>query len=211
MARLKLYYPVDEITTNLYTSGQEWMTLDKKEYVGLYHTYTTGETYTQPIWKPRSSVQLIPYYEISPDNNKNIMYQQLTDFQYDGKYVSPKSISPQIKKQDILNGNIQRFFFKKHNEFNIIETNRLQYQQWQNGIIDTKLYTAIQINWYITGNIDDEIVNGYVKEGVASKNKKQIALASKQLPLITSHLTNLTEFYIDATFTIPADINGLDS
>ena len=34
MARLKLYYPVDEITPNLYTSGQQWMTTDNKEYVG---------------------------------------------------------------------------------------------------------------------------------------------------------------------------------
>ena len=57
MARLKLYYPVDEITTNLYTTGKEWMTTDKKEYVGLFHLYTTGEAYTQPMWNPKSSLQ----------------------------------------------------------------------------------------------------------------------------------------------------------
>jgi hypothetical protein len=211
MARLKLYYPVDELTTNLYTTGQEWMTLDKKEYVGLYHTYTTGETYTQPNWNPKSSVQLIPYYELSVDNEKNITYQQLTNFQYDGKFVTPKSITPQIKKQDILNGSIQRFFLKKHNEFNIIETNQLQYQQWQNNIIDTKLYAAIQINWFISGNIDDEVINGYLNEGVVTKNKKQIAIASRQMPAIVSHLTNLSEYYIDGKFFIPTDINGLES
>ena len=211
MARLKLYYPVDEITTNLYTKGQEWMTLDKKEYIGLYHTYTTGETYTQPTWNPKSSIQLIPYYELSPDNEKNITYQQLTNFQYDGKYVTPKSTAVQIKKQDILNGSIQRFFLKKHNDFNVIETNQLQYQQWQNNIIDTKLYSAVQLSWFITGNIDDEVVNGYLKEGVATKNKKQIAIASTRMPAIVSHLTNLTEYYIDNEFFIPIDINGLDS
>jgi len=211
MARLKLYYPVDEITTNLYTKGQEWMTLDKKEYIGLYHTYTTGETYTQPTWKPGSSVQLIPYYELSQNNEKNITYQQLTNSQYDNKYVTPNNITPKIKKQDIINGSIQRFFLKKHNDFNIIETNQLQYQQWQNGVIDTKLYAGTRINWFISGNIDDEIVNGSLQEGVVTKNKKQIAIGSKQLPTLFSYLTNLTEYYVDNVFFIPTDINGLDS
>jgi hypothetical protein len=211
MARLKLYYPIDEITTNLYTSGQELMTLDNKEYVGLYHTYTTGETYTEPSWKLGISKQLIPYAEQSTGSNKNIIYQQLTNFANDAKYIAPKSVSPQIKKQDILNGSIRRFFLKKHNETNIIEINQVQYQQWQNGIIDTKLYDAVQLTWFITGNINDETINGFVKEGVASKNKKQLTLASKQFPLITSHLTNLTELYVDATFIVPADINSLDS
>ena len=211
VARLKLYYPVDEITTNLYTTGKEWMTTDKKEYVGLFHLYTTGEAYTQPTWNPKSSLQLIPYQEITPENQKNIVYQELTNDAYAGTYVSLKSIPVQIRKQDILNGFISRYFLKKHNESDIIETNQLQYRQWQSNVIDSKLYSATSLTWFISGNINDERLNGYLIEGVATKNKKEIQRAALSLPQLSSYLTNLTEYYTDNVFNIPTDINGLDS
>jgi hypothetical protein len=211
MARLKLYYPTDEITSNLYTTGKEWMTINNIEYVGSYHLYTTGEAYTQPEWNPRSSIQLIPYQETTPENVKNIVYQKLTNNAYNETYVMPSSIPVQVNKQDILNGFISRFFLKKHNESIIIETNHLQYQQWQSNIMDSKLYSATSLTWFISGNINDERINGYLVEGVATKNKKEIRLASLSLPEILNHLTNLTEYYVDNVFTIATDINGLES
>lgn len=211
MARLKLYYPVDEITTNLYTTGQQLMTVDNKEYIGLYHMYTTGEVYTQPTWDPKLSVQLIPYREISSDNKKNIVYQQLTNDIFSEKYITPKSITIQINKQDISNGFISRYFLKKHNETTIIEINELQYRQWQSNVIDSKLYLGTSLTWFISGNINDERINGYMFEGVATKNKKEIRRAALSLPEIASHLTNLTEYYVDNVFYIASDINGLDS
>lgn len=211
MARLKLYYPVDEITTNLYTTGKEWMTTDNKEYIGLYHLYTTGEAYTQPNWNPRSSLQLIPYQEVTTENRKNIVYQELTNDINAGTYVSLKSTPVQIRKQDIINGFISRYFLKKHNESAIIETNQLQFKQWQSNVMDSKLYSATSLTWFISGNINDERINGYLVEGVITKNKKEVQRASTFLPEIVSHLTNLTEYYTDSIFNIPADINGLDS
>ena len=50
MARLKLYYPVDEITNDLYTYGSELMTEDNVEYIGAFHRYITGEVYTKSKW-----------------------------------------------------------------------------------------------------------------------------------------------------------------
>lgn len=211
MARLKLYYPVDEITTNLYTTGKEWMTTDNKEYIGLYHLYTTGEAYTQPNWNPRSSLQLIPYQEVTTENRKNIVYQELTNDINAGTYVSLKSTPVQIRKQDIINGFISRYFLKKHNESAIIETNQLQFKQWQSNVMDSKLYSATSLTWFISGNINDERINGYLVEGVITKNKKEVQRASTFLPEIVSHLTNLTEYYTDSIFNIPVDINGLDS
>jgi hypothetical protein len=123
----------------------------------------------------------------------------------------PSSIPVQVNKQDILNGFISRFFLKKHNESIIIETNHLQYQQWQSNIMDSKLYSATSLTWFISGNINDERINGYLVEGVATKNKKEIRLASLSLPEILNHLTNLTEYYVDNVFTIATDINGLES
>ena len=211
MARLKLYYPVDEVTINLYTNGKQWMTVDNKEYVGSYHTYTTGEAYTQATWNPKLSVQLIPYQETTTENAKNIVYQTLTNNAYSETFITPRSIPVQVNKQDILNGFISRYFLKKHNESTIIETNQLQYRQWQSNIMDSKLYSATSLTWFISGNIDDERINGYLVEGVATKNKKEIQRAALSLPEIIGRLNNLTEYYVDNIFNVAKDINGLES
>lgn len=211
MSRFKLYYPSDEITTNLYTSGGEWMTLDQQEYVGLYHTYTTGETYTQATWNPKSSVQLIPYEQQTLDDSKNKIYKTLKNDQVRQQFKTPKVIPLFIKKQDILNGYVVRYFIKKHSESDILEINELQFRQWQSNVMDSKLYSAVSLTWSISGNINDEKRNGYFVEGVATKNQKEITRASKVIPELVSYLTNLTDYYIDNTFYIPADINGLDS
>jgi hypothetical protein len=87
----------------------------------------------------------------------------------------------------------------------------LQYRQWQSNVIDSKLYSATSLTWFISGNINDERLNGYLIEGVATKNKKEIQRAALSLPQLGSYLTNLTEYYTDNVFNIPTDINGLDS
>ena len=69
--RQKAYYTVDEITNNLYTAGSAWMDESGVEYIGLYHQYSTGETYTQPIWSYNNSVKLIKY-----ENVKKIFHMQ---------------------------------------------------------------------------------------------------------------------------------------
>ena len=58
MSRQKAYYTIDEITNNLYTTGSEWMLQNFTEYKGLYHTYITGEVYTQAKWNPKTSKKL---------------------------------------------------------------------------------------------------------------------------------------------------------
>ena len=77
--------------------------------------------------------------------------------------------------------------------------------------IDSKLYSATSLTWFISGNINDKRLNGYLIEGVATKNKKEIQRAALSLPQLSSYLTNLTEYYTDNVFNIPTDINGLDS
>ena len=39
--RNKVYYLNDEITTNLYTTGSEWMLETNTNYIGQYHSYIT--------------------------------------------------------------------------------------------------------------------------------------------------------------------------
>lgn len=210
MPRLKLYYPLDEITTNLYTSGKQWMTTDNVEYIGLYHTYTTGEVYTQAAWDLKKSVQLIPYKDQTAEIKKNTVYKKLMS-NLKLQSVTPTATSIQLKKSDIYRGNIQRYFIKKYNQSNLIEINAFQFEQWQNNIIDSKLYNSVKLTWYITGNINDIKTNDIVIEGVSTKNKKQIAIASQRIPELQLVLTNFIEYYSDNTFYTPKDINGLDS
>ena len=76
MGRFKTYYPISEITTDLYTPGKQWMTTDNVEYIGAYHKYLTGEVYTKARWEPDVSIILIPYIDQTIPN-KNMTYFKL--------------------------------------------------------------------------------------------------------------------------------------
>ena len=72
--RRRLYYTDNQITKNLYTTGSEWQTADGQEYVGAYHTYVTGETYTEPDWNASKSKKLVEFKNASQTTRK---YQEL--------------------------------------------------------------------------------------------------------------------------------------
>jgi hypothetical protein len=208
MARLKLYYPVDEITPNLFTQGKEFMTEDNVEYIGRYHRYITGEIYTESNWDVRKSKRLIKYVE-------NVTKQS---FVYDTlqpnltlKYIQPNTHSVTISKNDISTGYITRYFIKKINNENIIEINQIQYNAWLQDVIEKKMHIALSLTWYISGTIEDETSGVVTIPGVISKNQKQVSYASKTLPGLSNLLTNFIEYYTDNDYSVPVDINGLDS
>ena len=208
MARLKLYYPVDEITPNLFTQGKEFMTEDNVEYIGGYHRYITGEIYTESNWNVRKSKRLIKYVE-------NVTKQT---FIYDTlkpnltlKYIQPNAHSVTISKNDISIGYITRYFIKKINNESIIEINQTQYNAWLQDVIEKKMHIAISLTWYISGAIEDKTSGVVTIPGVVSKNQKQVSYANKTLPGVSNMLTNLIEYYTDNDYSVPVDINGLDS
>jgi hypothetical protein len=200
--RLKLYYTADEIVPDLYTSGKEWMTTDNVQYVGLYHRYTTGETYTDATWNSKSSVKLIPFREPDLDVNK---YQKIKQLKL--KYGTPSSRLVTPTAQQIQQGEMPRYFIKKINETQILEIDVVQYQAWLSKKIDQVLYTAVQITWYISGNVTDAYDNGTLIRGVVTKNQLQLASVEPSIPGITNRLANLIEFYSDTTYNVPRDIN----
>ena len=208
MARLKLYYPVDEITPNLFTQGKEFMTEDNVEYIGGYHRYITGEIYTESNWNVRKSKRLIKYVE-------NVTKQT---FIYDTlkpnltlEYIQPNAHSVTISKNDIGIGYITRYFIKKINNESIIEINQTQYNAWLQDVIEKKMHIAISLTWYISGAIEDKTSGVVTIPGVVSKNQKQVSYANKTLPGVSNMLTNLIEYYTDNDYSVPVDINGLDS
>ena len=103
------------------------------------------------------------------------------------------------------------YFIKKINDSQIIEINQKQYNDWKNNNIDRILYKAVDLVWFISGNINDTH-NGPTKiPGVLTSNQQNIDVASKTIPELKSYLSNLLEFYTDSDYVVPVDINGLDS
>jgi hypothetical protein len=207
MARIKTYYTTDETLNGLYTFGGEYMTLDRKEYKGPYHRYTTtNEIYTESKWDIRLSKRLVQFI---PEETVITTYKSLKNIQTANQV--PVSSPVIINKEIIDQGFVLRYFIKKINDPAIIEINQSQYTDWLNRKIDRTMYTAVSLTWYITGEIPDIVKNGVTTKGVQTKNRESIAAVVDIMPELISHLTNLTELYVDSTFYIPTDINSLDS
>ena len=208
MDRLKLYYPADQLTNNLYTTGMEYMTLDNVAYTGPFHRYITGEIYTESTWNARLSQKLIAY--VDPETSGDKTYKMLKpDIRV--TYSMPYGITPQPTKLDIAASKMKRYFIKRKNDANTLEINSLQYSNWLSNIIDKKLYDGVEITWYISGPLDDRHEHGVIVPGVITNNSKQQSFAARIIPELSYRLSNLTELYTDTDFLIPVDINGLDS
>jgi hypothetical protein len=201
--RLKLYYTADEITSNLYTSGSQFMTEDNVEYRGTYHSYITGEVFTGATWNAKISKKLIPYRDQS---SKNIIYQQLKPISLVFDKPNPTVVS--ITQQQIANKTIDRYFLKKVNETSIIEVDIAQYQKWLSKQIDSIIYEGVSVTWTIAGELEDTIINGTLIKGVRTKNNLQIQYANTKMPGISEYLNNPLQYYLDTTFVVPKDINA---
>jgi hypothetical protein len=204
--RIKSYYSANEIVNNLYTTGQELMTTDNVEYVGLYHKYTTGEIYSQPIWNKNKSVKLIKYKE-QPESV--IEYNKISDIEIN--YKSFNTYNVVITKENINNGYIDRFIIKRSNDNIFYEVNSDTYDMYTNEDIDPVLYSAVKLKWYITGNINDTQQGNITIPGVQSNNYKELQTAEITVPGISLYFTDLLQYYVDNDNVTPKDINGLDS
>ena len=203
--RVKTYYSAEEITTNLYTTGLEYMTFSNVEYIGLYHKYTTGEVYTGATYNPRTSIKLIEYKEQDPNI---IQYNSISSVNLN--FNSFKTYNVVITKDDITIGFVRRYIIKKNNESKFYEVDKKTYDDYQNNKIDQALYTAVELIWQITGNLNDTRDGSILIPSVQSNNTKLIQDAERTMPGLSSYLTDLLQYYSDNDNVTPADINGLD-
>ena len=202
MNRQKLQYTPKEITTDLYTFGLEWMTTNFKEYKGLYHTYTTGEVYTHPVWHNTKSIQLIPYADTT---TLEYQYKQLKP-KIKTKYKTVYPFNIIIDIADIKKTWITRYFVQRQTDHVIIEINLDQLNDINSNLIDPNLYKSIKLNWFIAGPLQDS-GTAIKTRGVLTKNKLAVNDAEKTMPLIRNRLSNFSEFYNDTDFKVPNDIN----
>lgn len=205
MSRKKVRYTKDEITNNLYTTGQEWMTIDNEEYIGLYHRYSTGEVYTSAKWNPNKSIELIKFRQISEGNKQ---YKKIkTDIET--KYTSLQPSRIIITQKNINDGYVDRYFALNVVTKNIIEIDIDQQKAINEKTIDPNLYITVSLRWYITGDLQPSVKNGITIKSVSEKNNDQIVSATKTISDISKKLPNLTEYYSDTTYIVPKDINPI--
>jgi hypothetical protein len=187
--RQKSYYTVDELITNLYTSGQELMTEQGLEYRGQYHRYTTGEIYSLADWDEKLSKKLITYEDVTSPAYK---YKQLKNIP--NNYNTISAATPLVTINDMKRGFIMRYFIQRRNDLQITEIDKDQYQMWQTKKIDPNLYVAIELIWIITGN--------------PSSNTVRTIKANQLMPGLLSKLPNASEYYVDTDYVVPKDINA---
>tara|TARA_B100000963_G_scaffold353622_1_gene368655 strand:- start:67 stop:720 length:654 start_codon:yes stop_codon:yes gene_type:complete len=204
MSRLKSYYTLAEQELNLYTSGSQFMTQDRKEYIGLYHRYiVTGEIFTNSSYT-KTSKELIPFKTESPA----VTEYKLLRPNIKTEYITPEPISLKITMDDIKAGSITRHFMKKINSTDIMEVDLDQIKSLSSKKIDPNLYESISINWTITGELNDRMERGIRVVGARSKNMKSIKDASKKFAGLDKKILNPTEYYTDTDFVILRDINS---
>tara|TARA_B100000497_G_scaffold15907_1_gene18421 strand:+ start:111 stop:728 length:618 start_codon:yes stop_codon:yes gene_type:complete len=205
MSRLKSYYTVAEIELNLYTTGQEFMTIDRKNYIGLYHAYKyTGEIYTNSTFT-KTSKKLITYEEIAEEASD---YKKLRP-KIKTKYKIPKSYKVQLTVDTIKQGFLNRYFIKKINSNNVIEIDNAHYKDYTNNKIDPNLYQAALVKWIITGEVNDTTSNGIFTPGAYNINKQTIEKLDQTFSGISQLITNFTEYFTDTDFVISKDINPI--
>ena len=201
--RLKTYYLPEEIINNQYTTGKEYMTLDRNEYIGLYHRYLTGEVYTQPKFSSKSR-KLIAYKEETED----VKLYRRNKRKIKTKYQSPSYYRLQITNDDIKNKTVTRNILKNVSSNTLQEISADSVKLYNQKKIDNNLYQLIKINWTIAGPLNTTSIGGIVEQGAVEKNINEVQLKSRQMPELLAFFTSYSEFYTDDTYIVPADINS---
>jgi len=179
-----VYTPKDKIETGLYTKGKEYMTLDNKEYIGIYHQYPNGAVYSESMLND-FSIEL-QEYSSAIESDKTGVYFNLTNRRFNN-YIAPKFYYPNLTDEDYKIANFSRYFVQRKNNLSeILEINKKSYKSinYRNKIgIDAGLYNKTYVKWSISGPI----------ESVRAANQRVITNSS--IPELTTFLTDLTEFY----------------
>lgn len=198
--------PLSRIKLRRLTNGKEYMLMQEDsssdfdlvptvEYIGLYHIYPNGAVYTGGM--PTSISQpLTRYFRTNINNNfetintvpeNNLVYASLTGKRF-YNYVTPNTYYPVPTDQERSNGTMRRYFAQKINESVILEISNQAFQlknDYNSKGIDKILYNVIDIDWTITGPIDE----------VRKANQRIILKEESNMPGLRNFLTNLTEFH----------------
>ena len=201
-----LYVPEHQVRRNLTTAGQEYMTEDGREYIGLYHQYPNGARYTggrltavsQRLIGYTRSMQVATRIDPAGSGQptySNQIYFELSKRKYGQKgrqyhrYVPPSIFYPDPSPEDYAHGSIRRYFLQKKNEAALIyEVSEPMYSSRNNSNnigIDNALYRSLILTWYING----------LETDTRNTNIENLRRRNMEMPGLIDYLTDPLEFY----------------
>jgi hypothetical protein len=200
-----MYYPLSQITPNLYTNGNEFVIDGTQQiYTGYYFKTSKGQYFTGKTPSDKPNQLLIP----SPLEFNSILTTPTSQpgfiaLEYDGTeefyeglpynsnividYVSAANIDITFKvfpvistlsnpiPQDYQIGEFRRYFAKKTNEIIYLEINKDTYDKLQSQ--DPQIEYSLYIPFYIDWQLTGD------KQQVARINKNIVELTMKRLSL----------------------------
>lgn len=191
-----MYYPSSQITSNLYTNGDEYIFKSTKQnYVGYYWKTLDGKFFTgkTPQNTPTQELIISPpkYPDESQDNNNISFINTINDEVNDYIIISKKSTSaplnptysPNIPTQkDYDAGEFTRYFCKKTNEIIYLEIDKDTYTKLVNKdpTYLFQLYQPFKFQWVITGDKE--------KVYIANKNITRYMIEKFSFPFLNKYL-----------------------
>jgi hypothetical protein len=209
--RKRIYYTKAQVTTGLYTEGNEWMFINGEEYIGQYHKYTTEEVFSEPNFVKDKSRILIPYIPpigtqdtikiggVPFDASKNFVYDQIKEVKFK-KSLTPNDIVVEPTEKDFKRGYMERYFAHKINDKIVIELDKDNFSNiGKDGGLDKNLWEKIKIRWKVSGPEYDQRdkKSGILKEsGIIDTNRRTTAIISEKYPHMMDVLVDLSKFSI---------------
>ena len=190
------YYPLNKITPNLFTSGNEFRNKQTgQDYKGYYFSTYDGKIFTEktPI---STSTELVRYgggKATAPTiSSADYVNSISTDIPASSSINS--HYTPIPTPEDYVKGYFTRYVIRRVNgdASTVIELSQEGYKEIQ----DNPLYKSIRFDWKISGVLEDTpLPNKMSLPGVATWNRSTISLAGKYLLGIEQYLTNPIQFY----------------
>jgi len=166
-----MFYPLSQITTNLYTNGDEFVYLDPSKnnppYTGNYFATSDGKFFTGKTPQDVPTVELVRAIK-NPDSvsiidtsdytlnilsnttgySPSIPLRKISD-------NSPKISIPFPTQGDYATGEFQRYFLKKRINYTYLEVDQLTYENIvnKNNNSQYELYEGKAITWILTGKL----------------------------------------------------------
>ncbi len=181
--------PKNLISENLFSKGT--LFLDNKVYTGPYNIKADGSYYTLSRFVEGKSKKL--------NTKQESLYQSLlnitggVDVSLKNKQVVSGVIVP--TQEDYEKGSYTRYFIKRKGTQNIVEVGEEELNNVGSTISEV-LYEGFQLNWKISGPINDIFdLDGVRKEaGVRDTNDRMLKRLELEHPGIKDRLKNLIQF-----------------
>lgn len=197
------YYPKSQITTNLYTNGDEYALITTKEaYEGYYYKLSTNKKYVGRNPNNGEGVELIPITPqplatstLTSQDNYIGTTENLFDINVKSKYynniltniypkfddferrILPSPYYPTPTDKERLIGEYRRYFAKKNNELIYIEISKETYTKFKSNDPESAsdLYECLYLPWNL-GYLSGETNKNIVS--IVEKNNKWYGFTS---------------------------------